>query len=309
MEKIQNLLPGEDLIGLLGRSYVQSASGNYHRFTQIIGISGRQHIPASFFSPNLKKLVGLTGQTPETLHSEHMYYNYLKVGVPGTLLNKFHRDGRPIQYLNSRDLTAHSWRWCPECVDEDVECYGISYYRRNHQLPGVKVCDKHGSYLISRCTNCNFEAKYLHQMPIPPVNHRCIRCHEKFESDMPYFTSQMKIVQDICVEMANGTLVLTPSDWLPKVHKHLGLSPQDVELGIPGAKSRELYRDITDFYETCELQEYANYVVIRKSGPYCSILNSPHFIYPTTVSAPPHPLAIALLWVFLLEKEAFKQAA
>ena len=36
---------------------------------------------------------------------------------------------------------------CHECVREDIGFWGYSYWRRQHQLPGVLWCDKHGSEL------------------------------------------------------------------------------------------------------------------------------------------------------------------
>ena len=42
------------------------------------------------------------------------------------------RDTRPGAYL------------CTECVKEDVDFHGSSYWRREHQLPGLYCCTKHG---------------------------------------------------------------------------------------------------------------------------------------------------------------------
>lgn len=42
------------------------------------------------------------------------------------------RDTRPGAYL------------CTQCVEEDVDFHGMSYWRREHQLPGLYCCTKHG---------------------------------------------------------------------------------------------------------------------------------------------------------------------
>lgn len=34
-------------------------------------------------------------------------------------------------------------RYCSKCLEEDLERYGESYWRRLHQVPGVLICDKH----------------------------------------------------------------------------------------------------------------------------------------------------------------------
>lgn len=35
-------------------------------------------------------------------------------------------------------------RLCPACVEEDLGFWGLSYWRRNHQVRGVDCCPKHG---------------------------------------------------------------------------------------------------------------------------------------------------------------------
>lgn len=40
------------------------------------------------------------------------------------------------------------WSVCVNCVDEDLKFWGFSYWRRDHQLPGVVSCAKHGVALL-----------------------------------------------------------------------------------------------------------------------------------------------------------------
>lgn len=48
------------------------------------------------------------------------------------------------------------WSICPSCVEEDMEFWGFSYWRRDHQLPGLFACAKHGvALLVSDETNTN----------------------------------------------------------------------------------------------------------------------------------------------------------
>src|SRR4030042_7010586 len=43
----------------------------------------------------------------------------------------------------SRVKVPQFLRYCPECVSEDFERWGETYWRRTHQLPGVLVCTDH----------------------------------------------------------------------------------------------------------------------------------------------------------------------
>lgn len=45
-------------------------------------------------------------------------------------------------------------RFCPTCVQEDTGRLGFSCFYREHQLPGVAVCWKHGTPLAQGCTHC-----------------------------------------------------------------------------------------------------------------------------------------------------------
>jgi hypothetical protein len=45
-------------------------------------------------------------------------------------------------------------RFCIECNREDEAALGFSYFRREHQLPAVVVCWKHGCVLAHGCRTC-----------------------------------------------------------------------------------------------------------------------------------------------------------
>lgn len=45
-------------------------------------------------------------------------------------------------------------RFCPSCADEDRKSLGFTYFRREHQLPGVALCWLHETALAHGCTKC-----------------------------------------------------------------------------------------------------------------------------------------------------------
>lgn len=47
-----------------------------------------------------------------------------------------------------KNQSLQFFRHCPECVKEDVANYGETFWHREHQIPGVFVCNKHNSYLL-----------------------------------------------------------------------------------------------------------------------------------------------------------------
>ena len=45
--------------------------------------------------------------------------------------------------------TQYRWKFCTECVAEDLEVYGVSYWCRSQQIPTSIMCPKHGLHLIA----------------------------------------------------------------------------------------------------------------------------------------------------------------
>lgn len=43
--------------------------------------------------------------------------------------------------------TIPKLRYCPECIKEEQRVYGESYWHREHQIPNVSICRKHGCRL------------------------------------------------------------------------------------------------------------------------------------------------------------------
>jgi hypothetical protein len=77
-----------------------------------------------------------------------------------------------IQY---RKRCVELLRFCLKCALEDEVLYGEPYWHRNHQLPGVLVCTKHGEFLrptkVTMHGACLMRAKYeIQRSPIPAGN-------------------------------------------------------------------------------------------------------------------------------------------
>lgn len=51
-------------------------------------------------------------------------------------------------------------RFCLECVREMYELYGELYWRREHQLPSVRVCPEHGSLLLESAVSLSKHSRH-----------------------------------------------------------------------------------------------------------------------------------------------------
>ena len=99
--------------------------------------------------------------------------NVLNILSENTLLPLFqpfigHVDGNASQQsflsrLPRRVLGKHGDAYlCVQCVREDEETFGMGYWHRAHQAPGVAACWKHCTQLLSSCPGCQlpFQRKY-----------------------------------------------------------------------------------------------------------------------------------------------------
>ena len=63
------------------------------------------------------------------------------------------------------------FKFCSECLHEDINKYGESYWHRIHQVPGVKICTKHKCILVDSTVKIN---SFNKQEYIAPNYKNCI---------------------------------------------------------------------------------------------------------------------------------------
>ena len=64
MEQLQKLLPGEDLFGLIGRSYVMSSYRDFKAMLSDMQLSHYRHLPGEFISRDFEKLLSVLKMSP-----------------------------------------------------------------------------------------------------------------------------------------------------------------------------------------------------------------------------------------------------
>ncbi|MFM0731151.1 TnsD family Tn7-like transposition protein [Paraburkholderia sediminicola] len=63
---------------------------------------------------------------------------------------------------------------CTVCVAEDVRAHGMAHWRRAHHIPGVSVCWRHGTPLLSSCPCCHRPFQFANRLLRLPW--RACRC-------------------------------------------------------------------------------------------------------------------------------------
>lgn len=96
---------------------------------------------------------------------------------------------------------------CPECMARDQERFGVSYWHRSHQFPGVWVCAPHNCPLLSLPVSNSQSTKYSLRLPR--------LCDLKHSIEANDFTATAKCrhallvaLRDSILEAANNYLAL-----------------------------------------------------------------------------------------------------
>lgn len=135
----------------------------------------------SLFPPYIPQLSTLTNIGREALLDKHSILNFFRPFIPSHVYETvYYRllEGETKNMLSqlglvSSHLPIHSeLRYCKLCVIEDGNSYGIPYWHRQHQLPGVTVCTKHHMKLVG-CKRIR-KSLYLPSTEEPDNHEPCV---------------------------------------------------------------------------------------------------------------------------------------
>ncbi len=121
------------------------------------GVRAQVDLPSSLgrFAENAAALWGLTAEEIAEKYTLLPFYTYyandmLKMRAMEAIKSDSGMGLHSKLGINtSRVKVPQFLRYCPECVSEDIERRGETYWRRTHQLPGVIVCADHNRLLAN----------------------------------------------------------------------------------------------------------------------------------------------------------------
>jgi len=149
MIQLPELNPDEWLAGYIGRvARMNSVSRNrvWHEFQAMAGSSSWPSARKTWASP-LAEALQLS--IPEVM-TEHTLEPLLRALYPtlpgsGAKADPYNLHAIQIAEVATPDRLL---RLCPACVREDIGFWGFSYWRRSHQIPGIRWCAKHDGHLL-----------------------------------------------------------------------------------------------------------------------------------------------------------------
>ena len=102
---------------------------------------------------------------------------------------------KPIGRVPRRSLgNASATQICERCVRDDSDEFGMPFFHLSHQVPGVMVCHKHGTRLLTACPICHCPFDELSKLTLVPWE-SCGSCHYRLGSKISGVTDGVSAVE------------------------------------------------------------------------------------------------------------------
>ncbi|RMA56318.1 MULTISPECIES: TnsD family Tn7-like transposition protein [Acidovorax] len=174
----QSWLPDETLFSLCSRYH--RASGQRLASTTCRLLFGHPNQGCAHdFPARLNHFLAVSGNTLGSVEHivEHrtvlpLYLRFASTNQVNATLNAaaLNSSGRlkfQLGLLTSRFRANHPLKACPYCMDEDMKAHSTPYWHREHQLPGVWVCLRHGRKLETSNLKATGVSRFHWVLPSP----------------------------------------------------------------------------------------------------------------------------------------------
>lgn len=229
-------LPDETLYSLISRSHVISGYAR-HSVTceRFFGhpTEGSGHDFPARLDAFVHKTRGALGSTEEIIWQRTLLPYYLIFRLPHEREAEINRacagglaDIKARLGLLASGLGgSHPLKHCPECTREDTQRYGVAYWHRQHQLPGVWICLTHALPLSISPHRSHGTERYLWTLPdVTSSNPRLTGNHFQYLFRLAQYSIQL-------LDRARSTIidpVLVASSYATHVINGRRYSPSDL---------------------------------------------------------------------------------
>lgn len=98
--------------------------------------------------------------------------------------------------ITGRFGAQHPLRACPECMTEDIEAVGCTYWHLDHQYPGVLVCPRHGELLRESIYKRIWRGRFSWCLP-------AFQELTRYEDPGPSCRFRLQYIADACLRLAD----------------------------------------------------------------------------------------------------------
>ena len=141
-------LPDELVSSLIARGARENGLSSKGQMQDAFGDSRSYH--SFLFADSLKRIAVLSGQSAEKLLTEHTVFRYATAFMPRRTQDELAAQaientarGR-MNFISTRVSKSTPYRRvCRQCIADDLQTLGTSYWRVSHQLPLASYCLHH----------------------------------------------------------------------------------------------------------------------------------------------------------------------
>jgi len=186
---LPTLMPDELLLGYFGRFGLKNGFPDYTCAKSQVKNIFINNFNKDYQYPLIYQMSDLLSSPPTQIVRDHTL-------VP--LLRSVHWNGLDNHHINlaksvGYKLAKNNVVFCRECVKEDIDYLGVSYWRRGHQIHGVDTCTKHQTYLHMAQDNNAF-----YMMPSDILKKAKISCPNYKDNtlDHPVIKKYTELIED-----------------------------------------------------------------------------------------------------------------
>lgn len=176
--------PDEDFKSLTYRHFLHSPYDSYlHSRQELFGRNLQSMVTYPTSLMRLRDHLGVSLEFIQDIIELHTFYplyrpfmNEEQVRIClGAMIHE--GDKNPLVHKRFQKVVSIEGKYCPTCLQNDFQMYGVSYLHRTHQLKFLTFCHMHGDTLITRCQVCEIPLmnKNVTSMLITPF---CRNGHE-----------------------------------------------------------------------------------------------------------------------------------
>lgn len=142
-------MPGEPAIAHAGRIAFFLGVSSTQKFDQWLKREWNQSDKSATSSPRLAQLAGVAGMSLVDYARQHSMMGVLRVGARPSEM-ALHGAPEATNFTKRLGMLTQKKEafLCPRCVQEDLEHWKFSWFRRTHQLQGVDWCPSHRTPLV-----------------------------------------------------------------------------------------------------------------------------------------------------------------
>lgn len=151
------LMPDEFLLGYFGRFGLVNGYPNYKSAKRKINYIFTNHFQKEYQYPLALQFADILNLDPEKIVANHTLVPIMRSPDHKNIPS---HDVRVLKAMGY-SLAKPNVCFCENCISEDLNYIGHSYWRRSHQIHGVDFCSKHGTPLMMAIDeNAHYQSPY-----------------------------------------------------------------------------------------------------------------------------------------------------